>query len=507
MANITIAGNSYVIASDVAMADLEAVKKYRSSALTLVDEETKEAYFKVGLGSSSLSDHGVSFGGTSNDEEKVATAQLTVKPLYMSRESMENSSIQANMNVIIPDDVKYLATSGYNIFIVHNTVSQDSGEKMLEIVRANAGFGKRYLSSYFLKEDLRVFYARKMNALFYTDNAKRNTVIFVDKLALKHFHALQMMIPKYLPSLFADNPLTEAETALLKSTGNNSAVEYETLIEEFSKDIDIRTEIIRTKLAGFETVFERIRVDEVKNEISAYQLDYNHYVSMMREMADKIQDRKYILAGLECDIKQHTGDSELMEYFMCNKNLSIIKVTGTVLEFIAHGYADIYDADAFEQYVENHSGYMYSNINLDITKNQMEMLYRAIFSEGWYKLRICAAYTADIRNGLKGLKYYQFPLESSDYFPNPHIQQYGCIGTYAGRFQEYMQKKDYVGAIDQAVVSARNLNFYDSTVMSAFANTLSHSAIKCIEKPDGTLLTPLEAITGLEGGNASCQDR
>jgi len=60
------------------MKDLEVVKKYRPSALTLVDEETKEAYFKVGLGSNSLSDYGISFGGISNDEEKVATATLSI---------------------------------------------------------------------------------------------------------------------------------------------------------------------------------------------------------------------------------------------------------------------------------------------------------------------------------------------------------------------------------------------------------------------------------------------
>jgi len=65
-----------------------------------------------------------------------------------------------------------------------------------------------------------------------------------------------------------------------------------------------------------------------------------------------------------------------------------------------------------------------------------------------------------------------------------------------------MQKRDYVGAIDQAVVSARNLNFYDSMIMARFASDLSYAFIKCIEKPDGTLLTPYEAITELEGGVA-----
>jgi hypothetical protein len=68
-----------------------------------------------------------------------------------------------------------------------------------------------------------------------------------------------------------------------------------------------------------------------------------------------------------------------------------------------------------------------------------------------------------------------------------------------------MQKKDYVGAIDQAVVSARNLNFFDSTPMITFGHELSCTTKKCIEKSDGTLITPLEAINELEGGSI-CQD-
>jgi hypothetical protein len=111
-----------------------------------------------------------------------------------------------------------------------------------------------------------------------------------------------------------------------------------------------------------------------------------------------------------------------------------------------------------------------------------------------------------MRTGLSAFKYYIFPADSETYLPNPHIQHFGCIGDYAIRFHEYMQKKDYIGAIEQAVVSARNLNFYDSTVMTKFAEELSYTAIKCIEKSDGILLTPLEAINEMEG-NAVCQDQ
>jgi len=78
MAKVTIAGNSYVITSAVSMADLETVKKYRPSALAITDPETKETLFKVGLGSNSITDYGVSFGGVSNDETKMAIATLPI---------------------------------------------------------------------------------------------------------------------------------------------------------------------------------------------------------------------------------------------------------------------------------------------------------------------------------------------------------------------------------------------------------------------------------------------
>jgi len=78
MAKVTIAGSSYVITSAVSMADLETVKKYRPSALALTDPETKETLFKVGIGTSSMTDHGIVFGGVSNDEAKLATTTLSI---------------------------------------------------------------------------------------------------------------------------------------------------------------------------------------------------------------------------------------------------------------------------------------------------------------------------------------------------------------------------------------------------------------------------------------------
>ena len=78
MAKITIAGGSYVIASEISMADLETVKKYRPAALAITDPETKETLFKIGTGANSVNDYGISFGGVSNDEDRLALATLPI---------------------------------------------------------------------------------------------------------------------------------------------------------------------------------------------------------------------------------------------------------------------------------------------------------------------------------------------------------------------------------------------------------------------------------------------
>ena len=428
---------------------------------------------------------------------------LSCKALHYSESEIDSVSLTQAMNWFLPT---FQYEPKHQIIIVYTTNS-NVGAKMLEMVRANVGDGKRFMVTFAPQEDLRLFYVRKLNALFYSTAAGNRTVIFTDKLEMKQFHALQTMLPKYLPSLFKDSPLTESEATLLKSLSNKTLSEYERILDEFVKDLDIRNELIKTTLAGFETSFERQKLEELKDQILIRESDYESQLIALRKLSREIEDKKFMLAGLECAITEHNGNSELMEYFMCNKNLTIIDVNGTAIEFVVHGYADIFDEEAFGQYVENDKSYLYKELSPLVTKQQMKALYKAIFGESpQYKLRICASYTADIKSGLQANDHYDFPSESNTYIPNPHIQIHGCIGDYALKFEEFMKKHDYVGAIDQAAVSARNLNFHDSIVISVFVAQLSHnSSVSCIERADGTLITPHEAIKELakksEGGD------
>ena len=442
------------------------------------------------------------------DQTFKATLRAMLHGRLPDHETLHLALVPISTNAITPDSISENIRRNnmgfsYTIYVVYSMDIKNN--QMLDVVCSNFGKGRKYYTDFTLHEDLRVFYNKMLRGLFYTNDY--DAFIFLEFLDIQKYHALQMMIPKYLPQLFKEHPLTADEMLLLKSLGSKSSSEYERLIEQFAQRFDIRSEIIRTRLKGFETIFERTRADEVSRTILTYQKNYESHLDDLRRLTGMIQDQQIILAGLQCKIDSAAGDeSELMEYFLCNKQLSVIRVCGTELEFVVHGYADVFDEEAFKTYTGNLNSYLYTQLDGNIDKTDMERLYRSVFSDGRYKLRMCAAYKADIRNGIKPVQDYIFPPESQTYLPNPHIQRYGCIGGYASRFVEYMSHRDYVGAIDQAVVSAQNLNFHDSTVMSTFAHNLSRTTIKCIEDADGNLMTPREAIQKLKEA-AVCQDQ
>ncbi len=81
MARITIAGDAVVITSTQTLEDIKTLEKYRPSALTLYEENEngkKVAAFKIGstTGEGSVSPYGISFGGVTHDDQRLATVTL-----------------------------------------------------------------------------------------------------------------------------------------------------------------------------------------------------------------------------------------------------------------------------------------------------------------------------------------------------------------------------------------------------------------------------------------------
>ena len=64
-----------------------------------------------------------------------------------------------------------------------------------------------------------------------------------------------------------------------------------------------------------------------------------------------------------------------------------------------------------------------------------------------------------------------------------------------------LQKRDYIGAVEQCISAVKQLNWADSTVMNYFMGAMygdNSYNNKCIELPDGNIVKPVQAIEWLE---------
>ena len=100
--------------------------------------------------------------------------RLTCTNLNLTEDTISDMTVSQCMDLFASQVIQTPHLSSHTISIVYINNSIEAGKKMLEIVRVNAGTGKRYLSNYNRREDLRVFYARKFGALFYMFLSRKN---------------------------------------------------------------------------------------------------------------------------------------------------------------------------------------------------------------------------------------------------------------------------------------------------------------------------------------------
>jgi hypothetical protein len=263
---------------------------------------------------------------------------------------------------------------------------------------------------------------------------------------------------------------------------------------------DFESSRIRHLLNGFELRYEQEEQRRVERDISSVDTSLRE---LDRQFASYIQKRNDLcirLTGLKARIA-NGGDSELMEYFLCNRKLVLEEVNGTSMRFAVRDYLSYFDEDAAANYIKNKSGYFYRACNNRSEKDSMEKLLNAIFVDQTIKIRFCAAYRFDMNGSVEARHRHDFGQEFNSYRPNPHIDRYQCMGNYKRTVNEALSRRDYITALEQCIASAKSLNFHDSTVMEYFISEFTENngtTYKAIELPNGEIVSPKEAIAWIE---------
>lgn len=350
----------------------------------------------------------------------------------------------------------------------------------------------------------------KVRARIFLNAELKNVLIFIEKLDMKRWHLMQSLLPRYFPWYFKDSPRTEEETKLLSTLTKRYAPEYEKCIEEFAKKFDFRSQQVRLALAGFETRFERDKLNNVRNQITdtnrRIQALEDQFSAYYRQLAELNTQELGLIEKI--NRSKDGEDSELLEYFLCNKSLDIVSVRGSTIEFIVNTVLSNFDPDVFDSAIHRNGSFFYRHYetgedygNPELTDERIKKLMLAIFQDEKLKLRVCAAYRLGFGDGTyNALKNYHYPEKVlRDHTPNQHIQYYACLGNNGPIIREAMRKRDYIAAISACCSSASNVNFTESNTGTFFMQKICALDVgEIIQMPDGSTKTPVDAVKWLE---------
>ena len=373
-------------------------------------------------------------------------------------------------------------------------------------------FQNHFLSAYpgwYQMEPVTAMFRRTFNILCFVNAELHSTILIIASLNNKYLHYAQAGVTAYFPWYYkrGTDTVSQEELDLLRSFSKREPDDFYAAIRKLAEGHDFESARIRRLLSGFESQYE-------KEQLSSLQLEIERYHNEIRELNDRIaayyqtiNERSITALGLEAKIAQGGEDSEIMNYVLQNKEIDLVSVDEDRMKFIVRTHLAWWDEDMARRYIENHDGFVYSFLT-ELSAEQMEKLMKAVFLDQKIKVRFCAAYEFRISGNVRATGGYDFGGEYNTYMPNPHIDQYSCMGGYERKINRFLESRDYIGALEQTCASARSLNWGDSTVMRQFFRTVCHYGDnrvnnKAFELPDGTVVDPKGAVEWLEKEEAA----
>lgn len=422
---------------------------------------------------------------------------------YSANQLSEYSARNAVRNVCDLDDIED------GRIIIHNFchTSQDSNYAWMELMKSTL---ESVYPGWHRLEKVTDFFKKTFYALCFINPDKKSVVVFVDSMDIRRMHYLQCSIFAFLPWYFDPKlGVSKIEMELIESLREKTPTKYEDCIAKIAEQYDFRTARIRQLLSGFETRYEVMECDKVRREI---QSCIEYIDSLNNQIGDYLRAKNEYeirLLGLEAKIANGSEESEIMDYFLHNNKLVLESVNNDSMVFVVKTYLEYFDEDLAERVIRNETSYVYRpngrGCNNIIPAEDMRMLMTAIFLDQKLRIRFCAAYKFNMNGSVSAVSRYSFGAECRDCTPNTHIDRFSCLGNYQRSINELLKHHDYIGAIEQCSASCKSLNFNDSPVMQEFMRRMYGISdyqgsinTRCIELPDGAVVTPVDAINWLK---------
>lgn len=362
----------------------------------------------------------------------------------------------------------------------------------------------RYFDGYEEIKDLRAFAAKQADMRFYINEKTKSTVIFIEGMNLRLYHFAQSFVSRFLPWYFKKKPLEDNERELVRALIQKTATGYEKLIEEFSEKYDFRSIKIKKMVGGIANRTKVNQLAQVQRNIADRERKLEEIRERFQALAEEMQDLRTRECGLTWQIDNAADDTELVEFFVHNKNINVINANNNNIEIIISTVIDSYDPDLYERMRKNKDSYLYTgyDVNNDVFAdvNARKKMIEALFGDDAIMgIKVCAYYNLELNGRVHVTKRYAYPKpEYEDCLTNPHFYFFACLGTYEGLINDALRKGDYMYAVEQCIISAQTLNLAEGAqTVAPFLGQVFNSDKKIIRMPNGTSCTPVEAYNWL----------
>ena len=413
-----------------------------------------------------------------------------------SKNEAENSTVGQLVRYMLSEDPREAKDKIY----VHG-INGESPDRNANLKRIKERFVRSF-SGFERVQKVTDFFRKSFPVVCFVNPITRTTVLFIDKITLRKFHAIQSAAFAFLPWYFnPENGVTQDELDLIQSLQEKTPDKYNEVINRMFSAIDIRSALIKRGLKGFEANYDRRAIDRLESE-NRNDNDYiNRYMRDIATRSKNVRDRMFRITALSERIN-NTQD-ELMEYFIHNKNLDMVSVRDSVVTFMIRGQILYFDEENAKRCIKNKRSFIYEyNSGSSITDQDYQLLMTAIFVEQTLRINVISQFALSLENGVSPVSH--FGVDDgvySDFTVNPHIYHFGCLGGNEKVIAENIREGNTIGAIEQCCASNSSLNFSDSTVMRRFMATLCGANSinnKCIQLPTGEVTTPKGAIEWLK---------
>lgn len=350
--------------------------------------------------------------------------------------------------------------------------------------------------------------SRRLKLRIYTNEERRTTLILLedDRISSAEWHLVTSFLPRYVPWLFEKEPYDAEEMAVLSALHGANVQEFNAALEVLTARYDLREARIRDQMGGIEERLHERQLEGVREEIEKNKMELEDWKERFSTICKRIDVLTTREIGLVQRIRDGSGESPLMDYFIDCPSLHVLDSSGDGLEYVVTGVIANYDPDLASDAIRNRRSFFYRHYQNDtryaddVTDDQIELLITALFVDETMRLRVCAAYDIDFsQNICEGVRDFDFGPEFKDYTPNQHIQTYACLGNNERPIYDALSRRDYVGVVMSCQASAANFNMSEANTGTYFMESLlAPDAGRIIEMPDGTIATPRDAIAWLE---------